>query len=175
MNCSNCGEVITPGNTFCTNCGMQVVNNVMVNNDFCTNCGAPILPNSAFCTNCGVTIDNSMKPIPTNLPSNVVGTSAVTNTVPNYNNVNTNPNNVVVDNIPTNRNASVGFALALVGFLCMWYVSIPGLIVSYRGLQETKTTGEKGKGLAIAGIALSCISLGFGLLSFLLSIVARTR
>lgn len=48
---------------------------------------------------------------------------------------------------------------AIAGFILSFFIFTPGLILSIVGLDETKKYGEDGKGLAIAGIVISCITL----------------
>ena len=48
---------------------------------------------------------------------------------------------------------------AIAGFILSFFMFTPGLILSIVGLDETKKYGEDGKGLAIAGIVISCITL----------------
>lgn len=49
-------------------------------------------------------------------------------------------------------------AMAIAGFITSFLFSIVGLILSIIGLNQINRTGEKGKGLAIAGIIISTIS-----------------
>lgn len=48
---------------------------------------------------------------------------------------------------------------AVVGFILSFFCGLAGLIVSIIALSQIKKTGEKGKGLAIAGIILTCFSI----------------
>ena len=50
-------------------------------------------------------------------------------------------------------------AMAIAGFITSFLFSIVGLILSIIGLNQINRTGEKGKGLAIAGIIISTITL----------------
>ncbi|WP_182066888.1 DUF4190 domain-containing protein [Curtobacterium sp. ME12] len=49
--------------------------------------------------------------------------------------------------------------LAIVGFILAFVVSIGGLIVSIIALTQIKRTGERGRGLALAGIIISAASI----------------
>ncbi|WP_241519589.1 DUF4854 domain-containing protein [Bifidobacterium callitrichidarum] len=49
--------------------------------------------------------------------------------------------------------------LAIAGFICSFFVSLVGLILSIIGLNQIKKQGGKGKGFAIAGIVISAASL----------------
>lgn len=48
---------------------------------------------------------------------------------------------------------------AIAGFILSFFMFTPGLVLSIVGLDETKRYDEDGKGLAIAGIVISCITL----------------
>lgn len=58
--------------------------------------------------------------------------------------------------------------LAIVGFILAFVVSIAGLIVSIIALTQIKRTGERGHGLALAGVIISAASI---VLSIIFSIV----
>ncbi len=65
---------------------------------------------------------------------------------------------VIVKNAPNNGVAIAGFVLSFFSF-----AAVIGLILSIVGLQKSKTPefNGKGRGLAIAGIVLSCITIGY--------------
>ena len=48
---------------------------------------------------------------------------------------------------------------AVVGFILSFFCGFAGLIISIIALNQIKKTGEKGKGLAIAGIVITIISM----------------
>ncbi|MBT1173557.1 DUF4190 domain-containing protein [Bifidobacterium sp. MA2] len=50
-------------------------------------------------------------------------------------------------------------AMAIAGFVCSFFVAIVGLVLSIIGLNQIKRTGEKGRGLAIAGIIISAVQM----------------
>ena len=50
-------------------------------------------------------------------------------------------------------------SFALIGFILSFFFSIGGLICSIMGLRQCNQTGEGGRGLAIAGIVISAVSL----------------
>lgn len=54
--------------------------------------------------------------------------------------------------------------LAIIGFVLSLLVPLAGLIVSIIGLKKSKEMHDNGRGFAIAGIIISSIFLGFGLL-----------
>ena len=65
----------------------------------------------------------------------------------------------------TNTLAVVGFILSLLGF------NVISLILCHIALGQIKRTGESGKGLALAGVIISWIAIGFALLMLVLWIV----
>jgi len=67
------------------------------------------------------------------------------------------PKAKVLDQKPTN-------SMSIAGFVCSFFVNILGLIFSIIGLNQIKTSEEKGRGLAIAGIVISSISIFFTIL-----------
>lgn len=61
--------------------------------------------------------------------------------------------------------------MALVGFICSFFVAIVGLVFGILGLQKSKELlGEKGKNFAIAAIAISCVTLFLNFIEILLYI-----
>ncbi|GAA4266092.1 DUF4190 domain-containing protein [Frondihabitans peucedani] len=72
-----------------------------------------------------------------------------------------------------NPNAPVGASdrysvLAIVGFVLAFVFSLAGLIVSIIALTQIKRTGERGRGLALAGVIISALSL---IIAIVISIV----
>lgn len=66
---------------------------------------------------------------------------------------------------PTNTLAIVSLVLSLVGFAIL--VTAPvGLILGIVAANQIKQTGEAGRGMAIAGIAVGAVITGFGILYF---------
>ena len=49
--------------------------------------------------------------------------------------------------------------LAIAGFVCSFVAQIVGLVLSIIGLVQIKKSGEKGRGLAIAGIIISAVGI----------------
>lgn len=49
--------------------------------------------------------------------------------------------------------------VAVAGFILSFFIALAGLICSIIGLKQTKERGEKGRGLAIAGIIISALSM----------------
>lgn len=55
--------------------------------------------------------------------------------------------------------------LAIAGFVCSFFIAILGLILSIVGLVKINQTKEKGRGLAIAGIVISVVSMVFAFMT----------
>jgi hypothetical protein len=53
-------------------------------------------------------------------------------------------------------------ATAIVGFILSFVVALPGLIVSIIGYRRSGRLGTKGRGLALAGIIISAVSMVIG-------------
>jgi ABC-type Na+ efflux pump permease subunit len=49
--------------------------------------------------------------------------------------------------------------LSIVGFILAFVISIAGLVVSIIALSQIKKTGEKGHGLALAGVIISALAI----------------
>ena len=104
---------------------------------FCTNCGTRLEENVKFCTSCGKPVEEGGQ-------------------AQSYN------SQVVVNNgtsQPTNGIAIAGFVVSLVSLGCCGLCSIVGLILSIIGLVKAKDYNGNSKGLAIAGIIISAISI----------------
>ena len=54
--------------------------------------------------------------------------------------------------------------LAIIGFVLAFVVNIAGLVVSIIALNQIKKSGERGHGLALAGVIISAISIVFGVI-----------
>ena len=93
-----------------------------------------------FCPNCGTEINGGDCPKCTKPPVNNANTQSVVNTE------------------KTNGLAIAGFVVSVVSpILCCGSLSTLGLILSIVGLVNVNKTGQKGKGLAIAGIIISAV------------------
>lgn len=57
--------------------------------------------------------------------------------------------------------------MAIAGFVCSFFIAILGLIFSIIGLNRSKQMGGKGRGLAIAGIIISSVSMFFMLVYYI--------
>ncbi len=60
--------------------------------------------------------------------------------------------------------------LAIVGFVLSFLVAIAGLICSIIGRKQCKERGEKGMGLATAGMIISIVNMAFGVIYTIISI-----
>ncbi|NQX29966.1 DUF4190 domain-containing protein [Microbacteriaceae bacterium VKM Ac-2854] len=49
--------------------------------------------------------------------------------------------------------------LAIIGFIASFFVSVVGIILGFVALSQIKRTGERGRGLAIAGIIIGFVSI----------------
>ncbi len=50
--------------------------------------------------------------------------------------------------------------LAIVGFVLSFFCSLAGLICSAIAMKQLKTSGESGKGFAVAGVVISSVAMG---------------
>ena len=105
---------------------------------YCKYCGTAVEENYKFCTKCGASLED--------------------NPTPNINNQPVQTNQVPVNVTTSNGMAVAGFVTSLVSGLCFCGIfSWLSLIFSIIGV--SKDCEGKGKGLAIAGIVISAISL----------------
>lgn len=108
---------------------------------YCPKCGTEVT--GSFCQNCGCALNNE----PTQTQQ-------------------------VMNNAKLNIMALIGFVIGCVSiFLNFWgIVGIVALVFSIVGLVQINNTNEKGKGFAIAGIALGGFGVLYGFIVILLSI-----
>ena len=118
---------------------------------FCTHCGKQVLDDAIICPGCGCSVqyDNKTKT-----------TSAQPTATPVY-------------SAPVNDTYS---PLSIAGFVCSFFTTIVGLILSIVAYNEAKRTGsQKSKSMSTAGIVISSIALGlavFGVLIWVILIIA---
>ncbi|ATU20161.1 hypothetical protein BcFMB_03585 [Bifidobacterium choerinum] len=62
-------------------------------------------------------------------------------------------------------------AMSIAGFVCSFFFSLIGLILSIIGYSQTKKTGERGGDFALAGIIISAVSLVMSILAIILLFV----
>ncbi len=104
---------------------------------FCPNCGKEVKENVKYCANCGSFVNDSNSQMAQNTTTTV--------------NVNQNQSNGM---------ATAGFVVSLVSaLLCCGLFNWLGFIFSIIGLVDSKNKNGNGKGLAIAGIVISCIGV----------------
>ncbi|MGA1811193.1 DUF4190 domain-containing protein [Frondihabitans sp. 4ASC-45] len=65
--------------------------------------------------------------------------------------------------------------LAIVGFVLAFVINIAGVVVSIIALNQIKQTGEKGRGLAIAGIIIGALSLIIGIIAVIVGFAAAAQ
>lgn len=68
----------------------------------------------------------------------------------------------------TSNSASDENSLAIVGFVFSFFIAIVGLICSIIGYRKSVNEGAPNKGLALAGIAISIVSMALG---FIITVV----
>ena len=108
---------------------------------FCKICGCEIPEGSTFCPRCGSDVETS-EFVAQEQPAQVRKYSG---------------------------KAIAGFVLSLVGILISAIpCGIAGIILSVLGMKETGANGKKGKGLAIAGLAVSIFDIISGVYSVIL-------
>ena len=107
----------------------------------CPSCGAEFTNNETFCTSCGARLDGTNQ-----TPTGIAQNESTPATSQQPNNVNTKTNGLAIG----------GFVLSLVAFAIATILLAPiSAILSSVALTQVQKSGEKGKGLAIAGIVIS--------------------
>lgn len=116
---------------------------------YCLNCGKQIHDNAVFCPECGT---RSMQ-----------GQEQVHSAEPIY-------RQQVTSNAKVNIMAIIGFVVACVSILINFagIVGIVALVFSVVGLVQINGGNGKGKGFAIAGIAIGAFSVLYGFIMLLL-------
>jgi len=115
---------------------------------FCPGCGNKLEENAKFCASCGRKIEDNVN------EQTVV--EKKTQTAATSNNVNNEVNNTK----ESNGFAIAGFVISLVSMiLCCGTISWLSLIFSIIGVVNANKENDKGKGLAIAGIIISALSI----------------
>lgn len=150
---------------------------------YCTKCGNKNDDSSNFCGNCGATLKNAEKNgvnyiepdksnqqqqnySPYNPQQNINADQNSNYGQPNYNQrLNQNAN------FNQNRNTSRFNPMAIAGFItscgCVLFGGLAGfvgLILSLVGFHQTIVREEKGKGFAVAGIIIGCLSVAVTIL-----------
>ncbi len=119
----------------------------------CDKCGSEVDSNAKFCPNCGAKIE------PTEKAERVEVVEAT---------VKDNSGNKVNNTeIGYNVMSIVGFVLSFIPIPKFWLVA---LVISIIALVQISKTKEKGKGLAIAGIAISSLIVIYGLIALIFAL-----
>ncbi len=108
---------------------------------FCASCGEELKPDVKFCENCGALVEEKTK---------------TTVAVEQVNNVQYEKH--------ANQMAVIGFVMSIINLPVTFFtccgapiVGIPAIILCIIGLVRSKNYAGDGKGLAIAGIAISAV------------------
>ena len=155
----------------------------------CKHCGANIDDNAKFCGSCGCAnevIPTMATPVestpvePTYVEPTPTVEATPVNSVPTYEQPQQNFNQTYQQtafsqpmyeqpvNNKTNICALVGFIFSIVSLICCSFLAPIGAILSIIGLVQIKKSGEKGKGLAIAGLIIGVIGTLLTIISFIL-------
>ena len=135
---------------------------------YCRHCGSKVGDNDMVCANCGALTEYGER-------------VANHDAIPPENNANAiNPDGNYYY-APENagyrpRENQKSNSMALAGFICSFFVSLVGLILSIIGYRKSKERTGEGRGLAIAGIIISIVSmvLSFFWSSWIFSTILRT-
>lgn len=117
---------------------------------FCVNCGSELVEGAKACGNCGTLVEEEV------VVDNTNSTNVTTSTVP----ANGGTVNVNVSAAPKKNTdlGVIGFWISLVSsILCCGSFNIISLILCIIGLADHKNNPTNNKGMAIAGIVISCI------------------
>jgi hypothetical protein len=71
----------------------------------------------------------------------------------------------------TNTFAIVSLVASLLGWVCVGIGSILGVVFGFLALNQIKQTGQSGRGLAIAGIAIGIISIVGGIIYWIIVMI----
>lgn len=70
------------------------------------------------------------------------------------------------------QNVEQSNTLAIVGFVLSFFIALAGLICSILGYKKSKNEGAPHKGLALAGIIISAVSIGLAVLIYIIVFAA---
>ena len=98
---------------------------------FCKNCGNALSDEAVVCPHCGIQVGE----------------------LKSYANMNTVQQ-------PNNNVAKKDNTIAIVGFIMSFFIPLAGLICSIIGYKNAKKFGSDHRGLALAGIIISAITIG---------------
>jgi len=132
----------------------------------CPNCGNEINNNETFCTSCGSRVDGTVQ-----TPTGVPLSNQDNNTIQNNNQ---QPSVQQTESSQTNKMALAGFITSIVGFIVATIIIAPvATILSAIGLSQINKTGEKGKGLAIAGVIIGIVSIILVIIGYATGIIGK--
>ncbi|WP_336651506.1 MULTISPECIES: DUF4190 domain-containing protein [unclassified Leucobacter] len=77
-----------------------------------------------------------------------------------------------VTSAPTNTLAILSMIASIVGLFTFALFAIGGVVMGHISLNQIKRTGESGRGMAIAGLIVGYVAIGFWVLLLLFYIVA---
>lgn len=117
----------------------------------CVNCGKEIRDGATFCPECGATQQGVASPAPG-------GESYASPT-----------NQPAAQRAPYNMMCILGLVISGISLLLNFWgiVGIAGTVVSVIGLTSCQQKNERGKGFAIAGIAIGGFSILYGVIAIL--------
>jgi hypothetical protein len=69
-----------------------------------------------------------------------------------------------------NTMALVGFILSVSAFF-VGITAIPGVVLGHIGLSQIKKTGEQGRGLGIAALAVGYAMIGFAVIGIIIAVI----
>lgn len=118
---------------------------------FCPHCGKQVNETDIFCASCGANLNGN--------PSESQFTQQKESDNPPYNPPQCTPYETQSNPNPNTSTSTNTNAIAIVGFVLSFFCAIAGLVCSIIGLQKSKEAGGTGKGLAIAGIVISAVSM----------------
>lgn len=144
MICKNCGNEVEDYAVICSYCGALLNNQQQEQQEYQSEQEEQEQRRMVYCRNCGKKIDEKAYVCP-----HCGVLTGVTDETQRRQQQTEKKSNV--------------FAIA--GFILSFFVAIAGLVLSIIGCSKSKELNGEGKGLSIAGIIISAISMGLNVLS----------